>query len=308
MTPFNDLTEFIAVPRLDGLVLSPDGTRLITTVQQPDPAGAKYLRALWEIDPRGERPARRLTRSATGESAPAFRADGSLLFTSSRPDPDTTGEDESTLLWSLPPSGEAEVIARSPGGCSGPVAAGNVDVFAITTDRLPGADSAEEDQRRRSERKDRKIGAMLHEGFPIRYWDHELGPGYPRILIGVEMRDITPDAGASLVNAGYAVAPDGRTVVADWRVPLRHGQHQGTLVAIDVSTGHRRTIAAEDGASHGGPVISPDGRLVAAFRETEGDYETPWTLTVVIHAIDGTAPIRSVEIGDDLSPNELAWA
>jgi len=308
MTPFEDLAQFIAVPRLDGLCLSPDGTRLITSVQRPDPAGAKYVRALWEIDPTGDRPAHRVTRSATGESSPAFRADGSLLFTSSRPDPDSADDDDSALLWSLPPTGEAEVIARSPGGCNSPVAAGAGNVFAITTDRLPGADSAEDDQRRRGERKDRKIGAMLHEGFPIRYWDHELGPGFPRILIGTELRDVTPDAGASLLNAGYDLTPDGRTVITDWQVALRHGQHQGTLQAIDVGTGQRRTIAAEDGASHGRPVISPDGRLVAAFRETEGDYETPWTLNVVIHTIDGTAAARSLEIGDDLSPNEVAWA
>ena len=37
----------------------------------------------------------------------------------------------------------------------------------------PGAD--ELDAARRRARKDRKVTAILHTGFPIRHWDHELG-------------------------------------------------------------------------------------------------------------------------------------
>lgn len=212
--PFDDLAAFVAVPRLDGLSLSPDGTRLVTTVAQLDSAGAKYLRSLWEIDPTGARDARRLTWSSNGESSPTFRADGTLLFTSKRPGPDGGDSDEPAKLWSLPPSGEAAVVTQSPGGISGPVAARAADVFAVTTDRLIGAESADEDERRRSERKERKITAVLHEGFPIRYWDHELGPEFPRLVVGSELRDIAPDAGPSLVNAAYDITPDGQTIIS----------------------------------------------------------------------------------------------
>ena len=31
-TSFHDLTDFIALPRTSGLTLSPDGTRLVTTL------------------------------------------------------------------------------------------------------------------------------------------------------------------------------------------------------------------------------------------------------------------------------------
>ena len=33
----------------------------------------------------------------------------------------------------------------------------------------------ENDEQRRKTRKDRKVGAVLHTGMPIRFWDHELG-------------------------------------------------------------------------------------------------------------------------------------
>ena len=91
-TPFHDLDQYIAIPRLSGLALSRDGSRLVTGVQTLDPDRTAYRSALWEVDPRGELPARRLTRSAKGESSAVFTARGDLAFTSARPDPDTKAD------------------------------------------------------------------------------------------------------------------------------------------------------------------------------------------------------------------------
>jgi len=115
---FSDLSRYMALPRLAGLAISADGTRLVTSVSEPGPDGKKYQAAVWEIDPAGERPARRLTRSARGESQAAFAPDGSLLFTSRRPDPDAKEPDPEApaALWLLPPGGEARVVATRPGG------------------------------------------------------------------------------------------------------------------------------------------------------------------------------------------------
>ena len=56
-TPFHDLDAYVALPRGGGLVLSPDGTRLVTAVATLNPKRTKYVTALWEVDPTGERPA-----------------------------------------------------------------------------------------------------------------------------------------------------------------------------------------------------------------------------------------------------------
>src|SRR5215203_5008149 len=84
-SPFHDLDAYVALPRLSGLALSLDGARLVTGVTTLNPKRTKYVTALWEVDPTGERPARRLTRSAKGESGARFTPDGSLLFVSRGP-------------------------------------------------------------------------------------------------------------------------------------------------------------------------------------------------------------------------------
>jgi hypothetical protein len=53
LTPFADLAQFVALPRVTSLALSADGSRLVAAIQQPDEKGAKYTSALWELDPDG---------------------------------------------------------------------------------------------------------------------------------------------------------------------------------------------------------------------------------------------------------------
>src|SRR5580693_2521925 len=128
-TPFHDLADFVAIPRVTALRLAPDGSWLAAAVQTLSPDCKKYLTSLWRIDTGGG-PARRLTRSAEGEGSPRFLPDGSLLFTSKRPDPgagparqDGAAKDVAAL-WLLPAGeGEARPVVRLPGGIAGVEAA-----------------------------------------------------------------------------------------------------------------------------------------------------------------------------------------
>jgi dipeptidyl aminopeptidase/acylaminoacyl peptidase len=172
-TAFQELTTYVALPRLSGLAISPAGDRLVTGVDTPSADGKKYATALWEIDPSGERPPRRLTRSAPGEAQPAFLPDGTLLFTSKRPDaeakPGDDDSDEDAALWALPPGGgEARRVASRPGGIAEVAVARDAGDVAFTAPVLPGTTGAEEDERRRKDRKDAGVSAILHERRPVR--------------------------------------------------------------------------------------------------------------------------------------------
>ena len=199
MSWFSDLTEFVALPRLTSLCLSPDGTWLAAAVQTLGPEPKKFGTSIWRIDagqapagtpdgsPPGSAPAVRLTRSAEGESAPAFLADGSLLFTSKRPEPGASppgqGEDVKPALWLLPAGGgEARRIAAPPGGVNSVVTARTAQRYLITAPAFPGTSGQEQDTARRKARTDAGVSAILHEADFVRYWDHDLGPDCLRLL------------------------------------------------------------------------------------------------------------------------------
>jgi hypothetical protein len=79
-TGFDNLDDYLALPRVSGLAVSADGTRVVTTVAALNDKRSEYVNAVWDVDPAGQRPAHRLTRSPCGESSPTFTADGDLLF------------------------------------------------------------------------------------------------------------------------------------------------------------------------------------------------------------------------------------
>jgi dipeptidyl aminopeptidase/acylaminoacyl peptidase len=309
-TPFHDLSEYIAIPRLTGLALSPDGARLVASMEQSTPDGARYRTSLWEVDPAGGVAARRITHSEQGESQPAFVGDGSLLFTSKRPGP---GDDSPDVpaLWQLPQRGEAARIATSAGGLSRPVGAQASTAYVVATSRL--ADAGEEaDEQWRRERKDAEVTAIIHDGFPIRHWDHELGPDLPRLLAArtdddAPPRDLAPDAGSALVEAGCSIARDGSVVVTTWAARQPRGRTRTGLVAIEVETGNRRTIVDETGADHIKPVVSPDGAQVAALRLEADSHDTPATARLCLHDLAG-GPGRSFDLTEQLAPSEYVWS
>ena len=81
---WSDLGDYTNLPRLGSLAISPQG-RVLVSVAHRNRERTGYRSSWWELDPEGQRPARRLTRSEEGESFGAFTADGDFLFGSKRP-------------------------------------------------------------------------------------------------------------------------------------------------------------------------------------------------------------------------------
>jgi dipeptidyl aminopeptidase/acylaminoacyl peptidase len=272
---FADLDAYLGLPRVAGLWLSPDGRRLVVGVGSPDQKKARFASALWEVDPEGARPARRLTRSAKGESSAAFTPSGDLLFVSARPVPD--GEDEESTdasLWLLPADGgDARLVARLPGGLGDVVVAGKASTVLVHSDLLPSATDLAGDKEIRAKRKDANVNAILHEQYPVRFWDQDLGPDRSRLLVAdlsddpdatLDFRDVTGHApGALHGESSWDISADGRTVVTTWGVPETGASFRDTLVAIDVATGEHRTLADDPDHEYSAPSISPDGTTVA---------------------------------------------
>ena len=310
--PYADLADFTALPRVTGLALSRDGRRLVASVQEPDAKGARYVSALWEVPLDGGEPAR-LTRSEKGESAPVFRPDGSLLFVSARPGPDA--DDEDPALWVLPATGEPRVLARHPGGLSGPVVAAEAGTVVASGSRLAFSGPEDDDAERRKTRSDRKISAILNTGMPIRFWDAELGAESPRLLAVDDdaPRDLTPDAGMELNDADCTISADGRTVAATWWTRRPRGAVRPEVVLVDVASGDRRVLAGGDDREHEQPRIAPDGSRVALMSSTIGAYDRPVRRQLRIVGADGT-DLDGTDLGGtdldlgDLWPSDWVWS
>ncbi len=339
-TPFHDLDAYVALRRQGAIALSPDGARLVAVASELDAKKTGYVSALWEVDLNGGLPARRLTRSAPGEASPAVLPDGSVLFVSKRPDPDATDDDDTKpALWLLPAGvGEAQPVASWDGGITGVlVAAGSGDVAVLATAFLSTVD-ADQDAGKRKRRKDSKVAAILHEEYPVRYWDHDLGPEQPRLYAAgrlgepapepdgdpaavaannetvatggdpkLTLHDLTPDARRALSDASCDISRDGTFVATSWGRVDGHTDLAAGLVRIDLTTGDRSTLAAPPRAMLGLPAISPDGQRVAYVQQDLGSASEPGTVSMWLLPSTGGQP-QQLPLDGDLRPTSLAWS
>jgi dipeptidyl aminopeptidase/acylaminoacyl peptidase len=331
-TPFSSLEDYIALPRVEALALSPDGTRAVLTVATLHKDGTAYERSLWSFRADGTGSPTRLTRSAKGESSAAFTADGGILFVSARPDAEADEDDESSQLWLLPATGgEGRPVTRLAGGVGAIAAVAEAaDRVVLSAELLPGGETLEAEAKLRALRKKKKVAAILHEAYPVRFWDHDLGPAEPHLLAldlgaladtvaavtaesgdrapdeAVEEGgdagtpypatlprpfDLTPHPGRTADSAGAALTPDGATLIAALRIPeTRDGRF--ALAAIDTATGERSWLFDEPGADFEAPAISHDGRSLAFVRTEKGSPAAPTDLEVWVSGIDGANPRR----------------
>ncbi|MGB7450092.1 MAG: alpha/beta fold hydrolase [Ornithinimicrobium sp.] len=266
-TVFHDLDTFVAHPRVDSLALSPDGSRLVASVSRLDPSGTGYRSALWEIDPTGESPAHRLTHGSAGEAAPVFTSSGDLLFTSARRPPEAEDSDEDgaddSALWQIDATGgEAHPIVVRPGGLTLARCASSADLTVVLAPVLPAAADEEQHARGHRHREKKGVDAILHQGYPVRFWDHDLGPAQPRLFTVSDeggLTALTGDMGAALVEHEPDIAPHGRFLLTTATVPEAAGSQRSVLLRIDVDSGEQTRVIDEAGMDVQAALLSPDG-------------------------------------------------
>ncbi|MCR2792112.1 prolyl oligopeptidase family serine peptidase [Microbacterium sp. zg.Y625] len=333
-TPFHALDDYIALPRIEALALSPDGTRAVLTVATLTKDATGYERSLWQVPANGDGAPRRLTRSAKGESGAVFLPGGDLLFVSARPDTEAADAEDAGQLWLLPAAGgEARPVTRLTGGVSDIAAVADAaERLVLAAALLPSAETLEDDARLRAERTKRKVSAILHDTYPVRHWDHDLGPAEPHLL-ALDLADLA-DTLAAVADEADAVGADaadpGTTDAAATQPypaslprpvdltprPGRTADTAGTaltpdgatlvaamhvaegltgryrLVSIDVATGAHTVLRDEEGVDLEAPAISHDGATLAYVRTVKTTPAGPTEQELWVSGLDGSSPRR----------------
>lgn len=290
--PAFDLDAYFALPRLINLHVSPDGSRLALTVHSVAPDGKRFTGSVWEIPTSGDAPARRLTRSHRGETARGFLPDGSLLFTSPRPDPEDCQASRSRptepkdVLYVLPAGGgEAASVLAPAAGVGEVLAARNSPTVVITAAVHPGTTGFEEDVAREKARTDAGVSARLVEQYPDRYWDHDIGPRETHLFAidvtdaDAEMaapRDLTPAPpwAGWLEDMHYTISDDGMRV-AFGASPHHGGDYKADLAVVDTAVSDSFRVLVDVDESHGAVAWSPDGATLAVSSADLGKPNAP---------------------------------
>ena len=216
MTTHDAVTRLLDARRLQGLLTNQSG-RVIAQYSFLNSEGNSSLSHLADIS--GETP-RRITRGDQSVGQAVLSENGTIVFASKRKGED--GKDaDSPSLWALPDNGEARKLADHEGGFSRIEVKGETIIveFPVHT----WAADENDHQEFSSERSDAKVSGILHTGFPVRRWDHDLGPGRQTLAVATldEAATDFPEVSDELstpagLDFRYLSLPSGRLV--DWAV------------------------------------------------------------------------------------------
>lgn len=307
MTTHDAVTRLLDARRLQGILTNRSG-RVLAQYSFLDSAGSSSLSHLADIG--GETP-RRITRGQQSIAAAALSENGTICFAAKRPGED--GKDaESPSLWALPPDGEARRLAEHDGGFTRIEAKGETLIVEFPVHTWAGTETQHQEYSR--ERSEAKVSGILHTGFPVRRWDHDLGPGVQTLAVADlstladEFPDVPSDLGQtvddedgtsartpSAIDFHHLSLPPGRLV--DWAVddnarfalvelekPIDGRLEAGELWRIDLRGGRPPRRLTEPAVDHsfGIAAISPDGTRALVTREQFWTPTTNLSMTLMV--------------------------
>jgi len=305
-----DVESLVALGRVTAVVVSPDGTRAVASVQALDEDGAAYVSSLWEIPMDGST-ASLLLAGAFDDRAPAFRYDGVLTFLSNRteaahgPD-DTPDEAAKTQVWACHGDGTLERLTDEPLGVASVQWARTADVGVIAVPVWPGVAAEQQLEVDNDLKKGPSI--LRYTKIPVRYWDQWIGEQTQRLvaLTPGGRVEVTPDRTDAHPEFDWHLSSDGRAVVFSVREQGVQRLWSTSLVVVDLGTGHRTELTCGPECDLSSARSSPDGSTVAATR-TRWVQGEAWDAELVLIPRAG-GPAKALAPDWDVHPFLADWS
>lgn len=272
--------------RLEAPVPSPDGKWVVFNVTEPAYDAKDNVSDLWLKSLTDDTPARRITFSKAGESAPAWSPDGRKLAFTAKRDADEAGQ---VYVLDLAAGGEAERITSLSTGASTPKWSPDGTKLMFVSQVYPGADDDEANKQAASERKDRKYNARAYETFPPRVWMTWLDDKRAHLFVqeakaGAVAKDLmagtkfasTPGMGGTRGNSGESIdaewAPDGASIVfigTTNRNDSAFANVNSQIFSVPAAGGEPARLT-NDTHGYSSPAFAPDGKtLLVSFSAEE---------------------------------------
>jgi len=294
--------------RLGAPVISPLGDHVVVPVTSYAVDSDESDTRLWLLAADGgvQRP---LTAAGHDASDPAFSADGqTLAFISKRAD-DENGQ---IYLLSMNAPGEAERLTEVPTGVAALKWVGQHLYFISSV--WPDKDWAEMAENLKAE-ADNKVSARQWNALPYSSWDHWIDEARQAHLFrigaeGGEIEALTEPLGWQLPRSAqgrdaYAVHPDETHLVIATDSDPKAVDPKTELVLVRLADGAITHLSADNPASDGAPVFSPDGRSLAFARQSiHGFYAD--TARLIVHDL-ASGQQRNLTAGWDRSVAGIIW-
>ncbi len=304
--------ELVAMDRVSGPAVSPDGRLVVFTVSELDLEGNRRRTDLWVIGADG-RSLRRLTNHPAADMSPVWSANGRhVWFLSSR--------SGSMQVWRLAlDGGEPVQVTTLPLDVGSFAVSPDGTRLAVSVEVFPDCPTLECTTTRLKEIDERKATGRLFDRLLLRHWDtwkdgrrsHILvvpaagGPAVD-VMAGMDADSPSKPFGGS---EEFTFTPDGRAIVFTARDAGREEAWSTNLdlfvVPVDGSA-KPRNLTAANRAADTGPVFAPDGRTLAYRAMARPGYESDKFTILLRTWPDG--PVRPLAADWDRSPNELVWA
>jgi dipeptidyl aminopeptidase/acylaminoacyl peptidase len=310
-------TEMMGLRRLSDPQVSPDGRQVAYAATEVSlPAGSRNS-DLWLVGTSGGAAPRRLTEDARSDTRPRWSRDGKrIAFVSTR--------DGSSQVYVLDVAGgEPRKVTSLSTGAGGVLWVDDAtllvtsDVYADCNRATAGAAATHDEacNKQKADAAGKPDSGRLYDRLLLRHWDAWEDQRRTHLLVvpmaGGPVRDLTPgDRDVPPFSLGgtedYAVSPDGREVAFVRNDdPVEATSTNAELYVVPVSGGPARKIAGSPGYD-GGPLYSPDGRLIAFRAQERPGYEADrWRLKVYDRAAGAT---RTLTEAFDRQVEGYAWS
>ncbi len=310
--PFS-IHDMLAMDRISGPQLSPDGSLVAFTVRKTDLDGNCGRTDLWLVRADGME-LRRLTSHPSSDHSPCWIPDDqAILFLSTR--------SGSSQVWRIcVDGGEAQQVTDLPLDAGNLIVSPNGKHIAFTMEVFPDCDTVEQTKKRLDEIAERKSTGRVYDGIFVRHWDTwkdgrrshlfvkpSTGAGRPIDVMG-NMDADTPSKpfGGS---EEFTFAPDGNELVFTAR-DVGAKEPWSTdfdlyRVPIDGST-PPVCLTEENEAWDCCPLFSPDGKTMAYLAMSRPGYESDRLRIVLRSWADGTQRVLTEDW--DRSPSSICWS